>query len=50
MLRELTRACRGVAHIFAKGLEHISAPWGTAINTAKGEEAKTQANMEQPNI
>ena len=46
MLQQLTGAWKGVEHIFARGLEHIFAPWGTTIGTAKGEEAKTQANME----
>ena len=32
--------------VTVRGVEHIFAPWGTTIRTAKGDEAKTQANME----
>ena len=31
--------------VTVSGLEHIFAPWGTTIRTAKGDEARTQANI-----
>ena len=32
--------------VTVRGLEHIFAPWGTTLRTAKGNEARTQTNME----
>ena len=32
--------------VTVRGLQHIFAPWGTTIRTAKGNEARTQTNME----
>ena len=51
MLKKLTEAKerkerRRFGIVTVRGLEHIFAPWGTTIRTAKGGEAKTQANME----
>lgn len=51
MLKQLTgtkqrKEGRRFGIVKVRGLEHIFAPWGTTIRTAKGDEAKTQANME----
>ena len=32
--------------VTVRGLQHIFAPWGTTLRTAKGNEARTQTNME----
>ena len=32
--------------VTVRGLEHIFAPWGTTLRTAKGNEARTQTSME----
>ena len=32
--------------VTVRGLEHIFAPWGTTLRTAKGNEARTQTTME----
>ena len=34
----------------ARGVDHIFAQRGTTIRIAKGDKAKTQANMEEPHI
>ena len=52
MLKQLTdtkqREKRGrrFGIVTVRSLEHIFVPWGTTIRTAKGDEARTQANME----
>ena len=51
MLKQLTdtkqrEKGRRFGTVTVRGLEHIFAPWGTTIRTAKGDEARTQANME----
>ena len=51
MLKQLTdtqlrKERRRFGNVTVRGLEHIFAPWGTTLRTAKGNEARTQANME----
>ena len=51
MLKQLTepnqrKERRRFGIVTVRGLEHIFVPWGTTLRTAKGNEARTQTNME----